>query len=216
LAIKLRLPDQAHTTKTSDEDPIRYYYWPLTGWIYRRRLDMALSALGERRFEHVLEVGCGSGIFLPTLCERAARVSAFDLHDRMGSVRTMLSSEDARADLWRGDALKISVADETFDGVLCLSVLEHLAGSALVQTVEEIRRVSRPDATIVLGFPCRNIVTDSFYQVFGFSPRSIHPSSHQDIRRVVGGRLHVDEASCFVPWLPSSLNVFTVCRCTKA
>jgi SAM-dependent methyltransferase len=212
---ELRLPDQAHTSKTNDEDPIEYYYRPFTGRVYRRRLEMALGALGNQRFEHVLEIGCGSGVFLPALCGRAEQVSAFDLHKKMALVQKMLRGEAVRANLWTGDVLRISAADEAFDGVVCLSVLEHLAGPALIQALGEIRRVSRMDATIVLGFPCRNILTDTFYRVFGFSPRSIHPSSHRDIRRAIDGSLRIEESRRFAPWLPTSLDVYAVCRCVR-
>jgi ubiquinone/menaquinone biosynthesis C-methylase UbiE len=210
----VRLPNATYLSKTNDEDPVEYYYRPLTGRFYRRRLEMALKMLGDRRFERALEIGCGSGIFLPALCERARRVSAFDVHGNMGLVSAMLRHEGLQCNLWTGDALRISVRDGTFDAVICLSVLEHLAGSQLDSAIAEIKRVSRPGAAIVLGFPCRNVITDTFYRVFGFSPRSIHPSSHEDIGRAVVDCLDIEESCLFAPWLPASLNVYNVYLCT--
>ena len=179
---------------------------------------MAMRALGKGPFDHLLEIGYGSGIFLPTLSDRARQVSAFDLHDNAQLVQTMLDKEHVRAELWIGDILHISTHSEEFDAVVCLSVLEHLTRQELEQAMSEIAHVSRPAARIVLGFPCRNVITDAFYRIVGYDPRSIHPSSHTDIRQAIeaSGCLRIVEVFDLISLVPALFNVYMVCRCVRS
>ena len=151
------------------------YYMPLIGRVYQKRLKMALVALGDGQFDHLLEIGHGSGVFLPALSERARRLSAFDLHPHVQPVQTMLAAEGIKAAVWSGDILAIDAPDGEFDAVVCLSVLEHLAGPELDQALREIARVSRADSSHRPGFPHRNVITDTFYRAAGFSPRLCIP-----------------------------------------
>lgn len=214
--MSLRLPDRSVVVRTNDEDPVAYYYHPLTAGFYRRRLEMAVRALGGKQYAHLLEVGYGSGIFLPALSGCAGRLSAFDIHDNVSPVFSMLQHEGISASLWVGDVTHIGVGDQTFDAVVCLSVLEHLAVEDLDQALSEIVRVSCAGARVVLGFPCRNLITDAFYRLVGFDPRSIHPSSHRDIRRAIERHLRIDETLDFVTVLPGLFNVYTIQCCTRA
>ncbi len=215
MAMKLRLPRQAHISKTNEEDPIEYYYKPLIGEIYRQRLKMALRVLGGERFDHLLEIGYGSGVFLPTLSDWARQISAFDLHANVKPVQVMLNREHVRVNLWIGDIRHISAPSEKFDAVVCLSVLEHLAAPELGQAISEIARVSRPGTRIVLGFPRRNFFTDIFYYLSGFEPRSIHPASHEDIRQATEYRLRIVKELHFLPVLPRLFSIYTVLCCTR-
>jgi len=178
---------------------------------------MAMRAIGGRRFNHLLEAGYGSGVFLPALSEFAQQLSAFDLHGNAALVRRMLAEEHVQADLWIGDLLHIGVCSGEFDAVVCLSVLEHLADAQLREAISEIARVSQPQARIVLGFPCRNVITDAFYRLVGFDPRAIHPSSHEEILRVIEAShdLRVIEVFKFIPYLPAWLNAYMVCSCVR-
>lgn len=204
-------------SKTNEEDPIEYYYKPLTGWLYRRRLEMAMRAIGPGSFHHLLEAGYGSGVFLPALSEVSQRLSAFDLHRNVELVHQMLAQERVQANLWIGDLLHIGIRADEFDAVVCLSVLEHLTDAQLRDAVSEIARISQPQAKIVLGFPCRNVITDAFYRLVGYAPRSIHPSSHEEILHAIESSddLRVIEVFKFLPLLPSWLNAYMVCSCVR-
>jgi len=215
--MKLYLPNPQLLEKSNVEDPVEYYYRPLTGPFYRRRLGMAAHLLENGAFGHLLEIGYGCGIFLPTLSACANRISGIDLHTNVLPVRKMLVEENIRADLWPCDVLNISVRDQEFDAVVCLSVLEHLTENQLPRALTEIARVSRPQATIVFGFPCRNVLTDAFYRLVGYDPRTIHPSGHVEILRAIRAtsQLQVVKISKFFTFLPAWLNVYMVCQCIR-
>jgi SAM-dependent methyltransferase len=206
------LPPRALVPKTAPDDPVDYYYKLPTARIYRARLRLANRLLGDRRFESMLEVGYGSGIFLPDLARRSDQLAAIDVHQQVGSVRQMLNRLGVAADLRVASLFDMPFEDGGFDGLVCLSVLEHI--TELEDALAELRRVLRPGGIAVLGFPIRNPVTDSFFRLVGYNPREIHPSSHRDIldaaRRAPG--FSFKRSATYPTFLPLDFAGYAGCR----
>jgi SAM-dependent methyltransferase len=206
------LPPRALVPKPDDEDPLDYYYKPLTAWLYRSRLRIAADLLGRGPFESLLEVGYGSGIFLPELARRTRRLSAVDIHREDAAVGAMLEAVGVEAELESGSIFALPYEDASFDAVVCVSVLEHLR--ELDQALGEVRRVLKPGGVAVLGFPGRNPVTDGFFRIVGYDPREIHPSGHRDILAAAHRQVHLvpERVVRFPSALPLSLAAYVVCR----
>jgi SAM-dependent methyltransferase len=207
------LPPRALVPKTAPDDPIDYYFKPLTAHVYRARLALALRLLGDHVFDHLLEVGYGSGILLPELSGRCNRLAALDVHGQEARVEHMLSHLGLSADLRNASLFEMPFGDGEFDGLVCLSVLEHI--TELTRALDEFRRVMRSDGTAVLGFPVRNPITDGFFRAVGYNPREIHPSSHIDIADAV--RAHpgfaLEAEDRFPRRAPAYLTAYVGCRC---
>ena len=211
----LALPPRALLPKTAPDDPVDYYFKPLTARLYRARLRLAGSLLGRGPYESLLEIGYGSGIYLPELSRRARRLTGIDIHGESESVGEMLSRLGVSADLRDASLFEMPFADGEFDALVCLSVLEHI--TELDAALTEFRRVLRPGGIAVLGFPARNPITDLFFRAVGYNPREIHPSSHRDI--LAAARRHsgfavVREAQFprLVPSRPSGIRRLSVSR----
>lgn len=202
--------------KPDDDDPLDYYYRPLTARIYRARLTLALELLEPRRYDALVEVGYGSGILLPELARRTGRLAAIDQHRESSHVREMLDRLGVEADLREGTLFQMPFEDGQFDALVCLSVLEHL--TQLGEALTEFRRVLRPGGVVVLGFPTRNIVTDSFFRAVGYNPRAIHPSGHHDILGAVRAQpgFVLQRTARFPRLLPLDLSGYVGCRCVAA
>jgi len=213
VASPLLLPPRSLVPKPDADDPVDYYYKRFTGRIYRARLRLAADLLGRRRYGSLLEVGYGSGIFLPELARRAERLAAIDIHRETGRVREMLSRLGVTADLREGSLFEMPFRDGEFDGLVCLSVLEHL--TELEAALSEFHRVLRTGGVAVLGFPVRNLVTDAFFRMVGYNPREIHPSGHRDI--LAAARAHkgfaVEREARFPQIVPLDLAGYAGCRC---
>jgi SAM-dependent methyltransferase len=209
-------PPRTLVSKPDPDDPIDYYYRPLTGWLYRSRLRLAAQLLGRGQLGAVLEVGYGSGVFLPELASRSTRVVGVDLHSGRDGVAEMLSKLGVDASLLHGSVIELPCADEEFDVIVCLSVLEHLRD--LVRAVAEIGRVLRPGGVAIVGFPVRNPITDAFFRLVGYSPRELHPSGHADIMGALDrdDRLGVECVCHFPRALPLPLSAYAVCRARAA
>ena len=212
----LALPPRGSLPRPDSDDPLEYYYRPYSAWLYRARLRLGLRLLGEGHHESLIEIGYGSGILLPELTRRATRVAAIDVHDKRDDVDAALRKLGYEADLRQASLYEIPFPDDSFDVLVCLSVLEHL--TELDEALDEFARVLRREGVAVIGFPTRNPVTDRLFRILGFDPREIHPSSHDDVI-AAGNRsktLRLERCAQIPRWLPRSMSAYVACRLSAA
>jgi len=129
---------------------------------YRQRLDTVLEWIdAEPRVSSLLDFGCGSGVMMRALlaCGRdvtgvdasAAMVQAACAH--LGALRASAryELEVIAADDFRGRYL-----DTTYQGVLCLGVLEYVPNAPFL--LERLARVVEPGGFLILSVPNRQSV----------------------------------------------------------
>ena len=114
---------------------------------------IALLALASN--EHVLEIGFGGGKTLPMLLQRvsAGHVTGMERSETMLAAARASHASDLRAGrlaLAAGDASTLPWSHATFDKVLTVNTLYFWESPVLVLT--EIRRVLKPDGTLVLAY----------------------------------------------------------------
>src|SRR5260221_12835067 len=78
---------------------VRLYHGRYSGWFYRQRLQMVADLLKGENRDQLLEVGVGSGVFIPELLKYANQVTGIDIHETYHGVQAMLMNE--RIDLGR-------------------------------------------------------------------------------------------------------------------
>ena len=212
----LRLPAAANIRMTSEDDPAPYYYRPLLRYPYKKRLRIALGLMGERRFDSLLDIGYGSGVFFPELSRRCGRLTGLDLHRSGALVRGMMRREGLRGGLGVGDVCRLPLRDEAFDGVVCLSVLEFVED--LGEALDEIHRVMAPGGLAVLGAPVLNRVTGLAYErlIRHMKHKDQHKSDHRRILREAGARFEIVEEKRFLPGMPRDYAFFFCISCRKA
>jgi 2-polyprenyl-3-methyl-5-hydroxy-6-metoxy-1,4-benzoquinol methylase len=162
--MKLALPPVGTLKPNDAHDPLPYYYRRWVGWLYRKRLQMGLDLL-PRQGSRVLEVGVGSGILVPTLTAHYPRYSGTDLvlaDGLPGLVAPACQGEFLQADLLQESSLPAA----SYDIVICLSVLEHIAdaegaASALARTLVK-------GGTLVAGYPMVNHLMARLFRTIGF------------------------------------------------
>lgn len=121
-------------------------------WFVGRRaivlaqIDQALKGAESSSPRRVLDIGCGTGATMDHL-QRYGEVQGIDLSElplkfsrRRGHTRVMLAS-----------ATELPFADESFDLVTALDVIEHLDDD--VRGLGEIRRVLKPGSPGILFVP---------------------------------------------------------------
>lgn len=126
---------------------------PSRRWLHRTRRDRVIAEIlraGTPERRRALEVGPGSGIYLPTLCERFETVTALDVEPaHLDTVRAMAAGH---ANLVPLEADLLTVPWEApFDLVLCSEVLEHVPDPAAF--VPGLVRALRPGGVLVLSTP---------------------------------------------------------------
>src|SRR3981081_3067899 len=100
------LPEQALLT-TGAVDHASWNYRPILGRIQRLRFDLVRSMLRGSRAHRLLEIGYGSGVFLPELARHADQLHGIDPHPFPDDVAQVLAQHGVQAKLVRGTATQM-------------------------------------------------------------------------------------------------------------
>jgi len=214
----IHLPRKAYITPTEIADPLKFYYFLVVRRLFIKRLELAVSELGPRRYETLLEIGCGSGVFLKELAFHCHRLFALDIHGKMDRVKGMMQKERIAAHLVRGSALHLPFVSDGFDGVVMVSVLEHLHQP--LQALKEIQRITKEGGRIVLGFPIKNPIMDflfklSYHLLPSAKLEEEHVSSHADIIKAADSLFGPRALKIFPSFLPLDYSAYCIYSLTK-
>ena len=127
------------------------------GFVHAKLLPWVLGdlALGD----DVLEIGPGPGVTTEQLRDRAARLTAVEIDDRLAAALTeRMRGTNVR--VVHGDATRLTFPDASFSGAVAFTMLHHVPSAALQdRLLAEVRRVLKPggvfagsDSTTSLGF----------------------------------------------------------------
>ena len=108
-------------------------------------LEAALEWLGDLRSRVVLDLGCASGRFVKALSALGARVVGVD---RSLQLLHTASKNAAGSPVVLSTATRLPFADSTYDGLLCIEVIEHIPG--LEAALSEIARVLKPGGRAII------------------------------------------------------------------
>jgi ubiquinone/menaquinone biosynthesis C-methylase UbiE len=107
--------------------------------------EAALRHVSPERGDAVLDVGCGTGVFLRLCADRGAAVSGLDAsEDLLLLARTRVPE----ADLRQGDLQTLPYEDDRFD--LVTGFTSFFFAEDVVAALREAARVARPGAPVVI------------------------------------------------------------------
>ncbi|MEM6623537.1 MAG: bifunctional 2-polyprenyl-6-hydroxyphenol methylase/3-demethylubiquinol 3-O-methyltransferase UbiG [Pseudomonadota bacterium] len=126
----------------------------------------------------VLDLGCAGGFMAEALVERGARVTGIDPAEQaINAARAHAAGNgmEIRYDVGVGEALPY--ADDSFDVVVCVDVLEHVRD--LNDVMKEVARVLRPGGMFLFDTINRNplasfVVVTVAERIIGLLPRGTH------------------------------------------
>jgi len=155
-------PDQQNRIDSGDIDEIRKFYDSVyyaeatakRGVESRGHYRRLARRLNIRPGTEVLDVACGTGDWLRVCTEAGANACGIDLSETAISIckKTMPSGE-----FFSQPAELLPFEDGRFDVVTCLGSLEHFVDP--VNSLKEMARVARADATIVILVPNKDFLT---------------------------------------------------------
>ena len=183
-AATLKLLPRDQYVASNETDPVRYYYWPVLGRMYRRRVELCLAEC--RGGERVLEVGYGSGVTFLNLHDQYREIHGLEIEADVTKVRDNFQQRGIATDLRNGDVLKMPYPDDYFDTVLLISILEHLKPHDQPRAFAEIKRVLKPGGQVVYGVPIERPMMVFMFRVLGYNIREHHFSTEQDVSRAAG------------------------------
>ncbi|MDX2240567.1 MAG: class I SAM-dependent methyltransferase [Leptolyngbyaceae cyanobacterium bins.302] len=164
--IKLRLPPKGALVPNNSDDPLKYYYVPFVGGLYINRINIALGLLQGHYFENVLEIGYGSGVLMPTLCQMSKEVHGVDLGSDPHAIGQRLANLGCYPKLSPGEPDHLLFDDNSFDLIVTISVLEHI--KQIAPFLKEIHRVLKPGGQLLVGMPAVNKTMGYLFQAIGF------------------------------------------------
>ncbi len=140
-------------TKTV-EDWARFYADPKPGTlndqnlVSRRRFALEMLEARVPQGSRILDVGCGTGHLVAELMRRGYEAWGVDFSDAM----VRYAREHYDPDRFQvGDIEQIPFLDNTFDGVMCLGVMEYLSRDE--PALREMWRVLKPGGRAVITTP---------------------------------------------------------------
>lgn len=211
--MKLYLPRKKNICQVNREDPVFWCYFPLIGYVYKKRLFNTLSLLGKN-YSRLLDIGYGSGVLFPELSLRAKQVFGLEIHGKEKLIRHMLEKEKiSNVILKKGSVYEIPFENNYFSCVVSVSVLEHL--DDLDKAMLEVKRVLEKGGEAIFSFPIRNLLTDSFFWLAGYNPKRIHPSTHIDILNKAKKYFSIENTLKFPNFSNINFSLYRSIKCVK-
>ena len=137
VAFKWEKQDFYHLVKScvrDDSNPYILKYLPQTG--------------------KILEAGCGLGRYLVYLSQKGYSVEGIEINQ---DTVEMVKSLNSNLKIKQGDISRMSYLDKSFDGVICLGVIEHFINGP-AEPLREIWRVLKPGSYGVITVPSLNFI----------------------------------------------------------
>jgi ubiquinone/menaquinone biosynthesis C-methylase UbiE len=169
------LPEEV-LVKTGPVDHADWNFRPVLGVIQRARFRLLLDLLGAERFDRLLEVGYGSGVFLPELARRCRSLYGVDIHREPERVAAALGKLDVRASLSTASAEAMPFEDGFFDAAVAVSSFEFIGD--FDRACREIGRVVGPRGVFFVVTPGDSPILDAGLKIL----------TGADARRDYGGR----------------------------
>ncbi len=154
----IRLLPRDALLKTSDVDEAVWNYRFFLGLIQRMRFKLVVSLLSSNRFHRLLEIGYGSGVFMPELSRHCEELFGIDPHQKQDLVTQVLKSHQVVAKLFSGSASAMPFQSGHFDCIVAVSALEYVED--LEAACAEIKRVLNPGGTLIAVTPGHSPVVD--------------------------------------------------------
>ncbi len=114
----------------------------------RKMLDWLAEKVGDLGI--ICDMGCGPGQIARYLCDQGAQVCGCDLSPAMVEQAQRLHPDIS---FYCGDMLALPrVADNSYGGVAAFYSIIHVPRPTVVQALQELKRVLRPQGVLLLAF----------------------------------------------------------------
>lgn len=141
--------------KTGPVDYAEWNYHGILGHIQRQRFLLIRKLINTQRFDNLLEIGYGSGVFVPELTKYCKNYYGIDKHDKNKQVARQLQNIGIESTLKQTSISSLPFPNEFFDCIVGVSIFEFV--NDLESSCQEVKRVL-------------NVAGKFFIVIAGFSP----------------------------------------------
>lgn len=162
---------------------IKYFYW--------KKVRIVLGLDRYDTAATVIDVGCGPGIFVPSLARNFSKVFALDINPE--DLRIARAIRDSlglgNVEIIESDIAHLSLGDGAVDIVFSMDALEHIVelGGAL----DKIHATLKPGGQLVICAPTENWINDFSRKIMGYAKPKTHFHTSKDIEAEAAGRFRL-------------------------
>jgi ubiquinone/menaquinone biosynthesis C-methylase UbiE len=184
--------------RTGPVDHADWNFKPILGWIQQQRFRLALSLLPKDRVGRILEIGYGSGVFLPELSRHCEKLHGIDIHSWNEAIAGELVKQGVSAQLRAGNAEALPFDSQSFDLAVAVSSLEFVADVSAA--CREIARVLKRNGSLILVTPGHSPLVDLGLRLLtGESAKKDYGERRQSLMTLVAEHFCVKESRLFPP-----------------
>jgi ubiquinone/menaquinone biosynthesis C-methylase UbiE len=213
--MKILLPEKELLKKTGDVD---YYDWnykfPID-MVQKYRFKQIVKLLGKRKYPTLLEVGTGSGIFLPELSKYCSKLYACDIHCSYDHIKKLAKRYNI-SDYFvkRQNIENTDYPDNFFDVVVAVSVLEFVEN--VQSAMNEIKRIMKPDGIFLTICPMQSNFLDSLVAFYSTkNPEDEFVNSRVFLQKRIEENFTVLEKDYMIPIIGKWFPVYTSYKLSK-
>jgi ubiquinone/menaquinone biosynthesis C-methylase UbiE len=163
--LKIFIPERSMLHHTNDVDYFHWNYIFPIKYIQLYRFKTVARLLGNQVYPKLLEVGTGSGIFLPELARHCENLYACDIHPYIDNIELLLNRYNILNHEIKSQSIqKTDYPDNYFDAIIAVSVLEFLGD--LQAALIEIRRILKKDGVFITICPMKSKFLDSILSLY--------------------------------------------------
>jgi SAM-dependent methyltransferase len=172
-------------------------------WLFWERLGRVLAYCNRHvpAGARVLDFGCGAGMLLPLLAARGYALTGVDIDLRL--TPEYLKEFGVEGVLLCEPQQMGELPPASYDLVIALDVLEHI--DDLDQTIDQLQRLLRPGASILVCGPTENILYKAGRWLSGIgsgTQNHYHVSNIADIQNTFERRFDTRTVATLVPLVP--------------
>lgn len=122
-------------------------------FLWKKQIKIVFDLCGDIEGKELLEIGVGTGRFSIELGKKGANITSLDPANAMLKVTKEKSELNNinKISLIKGYGNNLPFKDGSFDGIICLHVLNHL--STYNDILNEMWRVTKQNGFIIVNFP---------------------------------------------------------------
>jgi len=148
---KINLLSKKDLINTGPVEHADWNYKSVIKYFQLKRFKLCLKLLGETKYNRLLEIGYGSGIFLPTVFGFTNELFGIDIHTKNKQVEEILENNNVRSRLISCSAVNMPFEDEFFDCIVSISSIEFI--DKLDEACVEIKRILKKNGHLIIITP---------------------------------------------------------------
>jgi len=207
--MSLTIPDRSLLKKTGSVD---YYDWnykfPIK-YIQLYRFKKIVQMLGKEKYPTLLEVGTGSGIFIPELSKHCDSIYACDIHNNFDHIDLLCKQYGiSKYNVSTQSIEQTNFSDEQFDVVVAVSVLEFVPD--IPKALKEIKRILKKDGVFITICPMESKFLDFFLSLYTTKkPEEEFGNAREKVSKLLEDNFIVEKKGYMVPLIGKIFPVYT-------